>query len=95
MLGAFDGFALYIEPNFPNVMLMSTRDGGQGIMRSADGGKSWVSIHGNHNNYHPRGFIYGGVPGRVYTWNHNMEKLDNIHLDHLFEKAQTEEKIIP
>ncbi len=95
LLGAFDGFALYIEPNFPNVMLMSTRDGGQGIMRSADGGKSWVSIHGNHNNYHPRGFIYGGVPGRVYTWNHNMEKLDNIHLDHLFEKAQTEEKIIP
>ncbi len=89
LLGAYDGFALYIEPNFPDVMLMSTRDGGQGIMRSADGGKSWVSIHGNHNNYHPRGFIYGGVPGRVYTWNHNMERMDNIHLDSLFTRRAT------
>lgn len=84
LLGDYDGFALYIEPNYPNVMLMSTRDGGQGIMRSSDGGESWVSIHGNHQNYHPRGFIYGGVPGRVYTWNHNIERLDNIHIDSLF-----------
>ncbi len=84
LLGDYDGFALYIEPNYPNVMLMSTRDGGQGIMRSSDGGESWISIHGNHQNYHPRGFIYGGVPGRVYTWNHNIERLDNIHIDSLF-----------
>jgi len=78
MLGRYDGFALYIEPNFPNVMLMSTRDGGKGIMRSMDAGKTWESIHGNHNNYHPRGFVYGGVPGRVYTWNHNLEVINNI-----------------
>ena len=84
LLGAFDGFALYIEPNYPNVMLMSTRDGGQGIMRSADGGKTWISIHDSHNSYHPRGFVYGGVPGRVYSWNHNLERLDNIHLNELF-----------
>ncbi len=83
-LGAFDGFALYIEPNYPNVMLMSTRDGGQGIMRSGDGGKTWISIHGSHRNYRPRGFVYGGVPGRVYSWNHNMERIDNIHVDSLF-----------
>ncbi len=85
LLGAYDGFALYIEPNYPNVMLMSTRDGGQGIMRSPDAGESWVSIHGNHQNYHPRGFVYGGVPGRVYSWNHNIERLDNIHINKLFE----------
>ena len=81
ILGAYDGFALYIEPNYPNVMLMSTRDGGQGIMRSANSGETWVSIHGSHNNYHPRGFVYGGIPGRVYSWNHNMERLDNIHME--------------
>lgn len=79
MLGAYDGFALYIEPNYPDVMLMSTRDGGQGIMRSMDAGKTWESIHGDHNNYHPRGFVYGGVPGRVYSWNHNLEVINNIH----------------
>jgi photosystem II stability/assembly factor-like uncharacterized protein len=84
MLGAYDGFALYIEPNYPKVMLMSTRDGGQGIMRSANGGEAWISIHDSHNNYHPRGFVYGGIPGRVYSWNHNMERLDNIHMDSLF-----------
>ena len=88
ILGAYDGFALYIEPNYPNVMLMSTRDGGQGIMRSADGGENWVSIHGTHNNYHPRGFVYGGIPGRVYSWNHNMERIDNIHEDSLFEASK-------
>jgi hypothetical protein len=87
-LGAYDGFALYIEPNYPNVMLMSTRDGGQGIMRSANGGETWISIHGSHNNYHPRGFIYGGIPGRVYSWNHNLERLDNIHVDSLFEAGK-------
>jgi photosystem II stability/assembly factor-like uncharacterized protein len=85
ILGAYDGFALYIEPNYPNVMLMSTRDGGQGIMRSSDSGETWISIHGSHNNYHPRGFIYGGIPGRVYSWNHNMERINNIHVDSLFE----------
>jgi photosystem II stability/assembly factor-like uncharacterized protein len=84
MLGAYDGFALYIEPNYPNVMLMSTRDGGQGIMRSNNSGENWISIHGSHNNYHPRGFVYGGIPGRVYSWNHNMERVDNIHIDSLF-----------
>jgi photosystem II stability/assembly factor-like uncharacterized protein len=88
LLGAFDGFALYIEPNYPNVMLMSTRDGGQGIMRSSDSGETWVSIHGTHNNYHPRGFVYGGVPGRVYTWNHNMERIDNIQIDSLFVESR-------
>jgi photosystem II stability/assembly factor-like uncharacterized protein len=81
LLGAYDGFALYIEPNFPNVMLMSTRDGGQGIMRSTDSGNTWVSIHNSHDNYHPRGFVYGGVPGRVYTWNHNLARIDNIHVN--------------
>jgi len=84
MLGAYDGFALYIEPNYPDVMLMSTRDGGEGIMRSNDGGKTWISIHDSHDNYHPRGFVYGGIPGRVYTWNHNMERLDNLQIDSLF-----------
>jgi len=84
ILGAYDGFALYIEPNYPDVMLMSTRDGGQGIMRSNDGGKTWISIHDSHDNYHPRGFVYGGIPGRVYTWNHNMERLDNLQIDSLF-----------
>ncbi|MCF6269799.1 MAG: hypothetical protein L3J41_08820 [Melioribacteraceae bacterium] len=87
-LGAYDGFALYIEPNYPNVMLMATRDGGQGIMRSSDGGKTWISIHGSHQNYQPRGFVYGGVPGRVYSWNHNMERLDNLHIDSLFIKSK-------
>ncbi len=79
-LGQYDGFAIYIEPNYPNVMLMSTRDGGEGIMRSMDGGESWLSIHNSHDNYHPRGFIYGGVPGRVYSWNHNLARIDNIHM---------------
>ncbi len=83
LLGAYDGFAIYIEPNYPDVMLMSTRDGGKGIMRSLDRGKTWKSFHGNHNNYHPRGFAYGGVPGRVYSWNHNLERIDNIHLKSL------------
>jgi photosystem II stability/assembly factor-like uncharacterized protein len=83
MLGQYDGFALYIESNYPNVMLMSTRDGGQGIMRSADAGETWHSIHNSHDNYHPRGFIYGGVPGRVYSWNHNLARIDNIHIDGL------------
>jgi hypothetical protein len=80
MLGRYDGFAIYIEPNFPDVMLMSTRDGGQGIIRSMDGGQTWLTIHNNHDNYHPRGFVYGGVPGRVYSWNHNLARLDDIHL---------------
>jgi photosystem II stability/assembly factor-like uncharacterized protein len=80
VLGQYDGFALYIEPNYPNVMLMSTRDGGEGIMRSLDGGESWISIHNSHDNYHPRGFVYGGVPGRVYSWNHNLARLDNVHI---------------
>ncbi|MCF6269880.1 MAG: hypothetical protein L3J41_09225 [Melioribacteraceae bacterium] len=79
MFGDYDGFALYIEPNYPDVMLMSTRDGGNGIMRSMDAGKTWESIHGDHNNYRPRGFVYGGVPGRVYSWNHNIEVINNIH----------------
>ena len=81
VLGQYDGFALYIEPNYPNVMLMATRDGGQGIMRSIDGGVSWSSFHGSHDNYHPRGFVYGGVPGRVYSWNHNLSRIDGIHLN--------------
>jgi hypothetical protein len=83
MLGQYDGFAIYIEPNYPNIMLMSTRDGGQGIMRSTDSGVTWTSIHNSHDNYHPRGFIYGGVPGRVYSWNHNLARIDNIHVDGL------------
>ena len=81
LLGAYDGFALYIEPNYSNIMLMSTRDGGQGIMRSIDAGETWTSIHDSHDNYHPRGFVYGGVPGRVYSWNHNLARIDDIHLD--------------
>ncbi len=88
LLGSYDGFAIYIEPNFPNVMLMSTRDGGQGIVRSMDAGKTWKSIHYGHDNYHPRGFVYGGVPGRVYTWNHNLSRIDNIQ----FENFTTENK---
>jgi photosystem II stability/assembly factor-like uncharacterized protein len=83
ILGQYDGFAIYIEPNFPSYMLMSTRDGGQGIMRSSDSGVTWHSIHNLHDNYHPRGFIYGGVPGRVYTWNHNIARIDNIHINGL------------
>jgi photosystem II stability/assembly factor-like uncharacterized protein len=79
ILGSYDGFAIYIEPNFPDVLLMSTRDGGHGIMRSLDGGETWESIHDSHDNYHPRGFVYGGVPGRVYSWNHNLARLDNIN----------------
>ena len=87
LLGAYDGFALFIEPNYPDVMLMSTREGGNGIMRSMDAGETWTSIHNNHNNYHPRGFVYGGVPGRVYTWNHNLERIDDIHIEKLQKKA--------
>lgn len=83
ILGEYDGFALYIEPNYPNIMLMSTRDGGQGILRSTDSGKNWHSIHKSHDNYHPRGFVYGGIPGRVYTWNHNLARIDNIHIENL------------
>lgn len=79
LLGDFDGFALYIEPNYPNVLLMATRDGGQGILRSLDGGATWTSFHGTHDNYLPRGFVYGGIPGRVYTWNHNLSRIDDIH----------------
>jgi photosystem II stability/assembly factor-like uncharacterized protein len=78
--GAYDGFALYIEPNYPDVMLMATREGGRGILRSMDGGATWSSFHGDHGNYLPHGFVYGGVPGRVYTWNHNLFRADGIHL---------------
>lgn len=81
LLGSFDGFAIYIAPNFPNIMLMSTREGGKGIVKSTDAGITWKSIHNSHNNYVPRGFVYGGVPGRVYTWNHNLERIDNIQVN--------------
>lgn len=83
VLGRYDGFAIYIAPNFPDVLLMSTRDGGHGIMRSLDGGETWASIHDSHDNYHPRGFVYGGVPGRVYSWNHNLARLDHINQETL------------
>ncbi len=81
LLGSFDGFAFYIAPNFPNIMLMSTREGGKGIVRSTDAGLTWKSIQNSHANYHPCGFVYGGVPGRVYSWNHNLERIDNIQVD--------------
>ena len=81
MLGNHDGFALYIEPNYPNVMLMSTRDGGNGVMRSLDSGETWHSFHGTHDNYVPIGFVYGGVPGRVYSWGYHLLRRDSIHLE--------------
>ena len=61
-------------------MLMSTRDGGQGIMRSMDAGESWHSFHGSHDNYVPIGFVYGGVKGRVYSWGYHIVRRDNIHV---------------
>ena len=47
------------EPHYPNVMPVPTRDDGPGIMRSANGGKTFLSIHGPKSNYHPGGFVYG------------------------------------
>jgi hypothetical protein len=85
--GGYDPFALYIDPVQPNVMLMSTADhvDGQGkftgVMRSLDGGETWSSVHGNSPYYFIFGFQYGGVPGRVFSYNANTALISDIYTE--------------
>jgi photosystem II stability/assembly factor-like uncharacterized protein len=79
-LGRIDGGPLYIDPVKPDIMLVSTLHGGNGIMRSMDGGKSWTDFHRDAPSYKARGFTYGGTPGSViYFMFGNMAKTTRLY----------------
>jgi len=79
-LAALDSGPLYIDPVKPDIMLMSTLHGGQGILRSTDGGKTWHDFHHDAPSYTARGFTYGGTPGRVvYQMFGNMACTTRLH----------------
>ena len=64
-LAKLDGGPLYIDPVKPEFMLMSTLQGGQGILRSRDGGQTWHDFHHDAPSHTACGFTYGGTPGSV------------------------------
>ncbi|HEV2394036.1 MAG TPA: DUF3472 domain-containing protein [Verrucomicrobiae bacterium] len=64
-------WAVYIDPVRPQVMLAGAHNikgGAGGILRSLDGGQTWSSFQPCGAPAYVNGFVYGGVPGRVYAW---------------------------
>jgi hypothetical protein len=61
-------------------MLMSTLQGGKGILRSTDGGNTWAEFHRDALSYTARGFTYGGTPGTVlYHMFGNMVRTEKLY----------------
>lgn len=79
-LAALDSGPLYIDPVRPEIMLMSTLQGGKGILRSTDGGNTWAEFHRDALSYTARGFTYGGTPGTVlYHMFGNMVRTEKLY----------------
>lgn len=63
--------AVYIDPVRPSAMLLMAHNingGAGGMMRSLDYGEHWSGFQGSYGTGMVHGFVYGGIPGRVFAW---------------------------
>lgn len=79
--GKYEGRQIYIDPYFPDYMLMMTDQKNVGMMISRDGGEEWESIQGNLGTSFVWGFVPGGsaAKGRVYAFDATAYYIDGIY----------------
>ncbi len=78
--------SVYIDPIKPSYMLASAQNGNgghAGILRSTDAGETWHPLVSNYQSAHIIGFVYGGIPGRVYLWaaGNGAARMDGLYAD--------------